>query len=109
LIFVVMAAGMAWGVSRGIFQSQNVKLGNPWLFLLTAFLSRKVVFDVALNKFRGLKTFYVTPEVKNVTGLWDAIRKGKFVDWLHYKAFGLNSQIYYPAYLLISIILTIIL
>jgi len=83
---------------------------NWWVFVLSLFI-RKVFFDLSLNVFRfgWGKLFYVTPEVKNVTGLWDAIRKGKTIDWIHYKIFGFRSEIYMGIYMLVIIVLNVLL
>lgn len=78
------------------------------LFLCSAVV-RKFFFDTALNVFRfgWRELFYVTPEVWHISGFQDAIRKGKTFDWLHYKIFGKNSQIYMTLYFLICLFFAI--
>lgn len=72
-------------------------IGFDWLMLLNAFLIRIVFFNIFLNRMRkpALPYFYTTPELKNVNGLWDAIRKQRFFDWLVYKLFGKNQWVMY--------------
>lgn len=107
--FALLACAMAWGVDKGVFQSVQVERSNPWLFLLTVATSRMAIFSPALNLFRGLNIFHTSPEIKNTKGVWTALWKGKIIDWLHFQIFKNNSHIYYPAYFIISIVLTIIL
>ena len=79
-----------------------------WLFL-AALLIRKLFFDTTLNLSRSpqLRLFYISPEVKKVTGFFDALRKGKFNDWVHWKIFGTKPEIYAILYFLILIVLNI--
>jgi len=131
-LFQILLAGinvaMAWYHSRLIKAGKKINHGlwggaylmaatllswsihDWWLVVLSLFI-RKVVFDLSLNYFRfGWKDlFYVTLEVKNVRGLWDAIRKGKTIDWLHYKVFGFRSEIYMGIYMLVIIVLNVLL
>ena len=115
---------MAWYHSRLIKKSVKIKHGlwgvlyavlagglslwmGSWLLAAVAVFLRKVVFDTALNLFRGLAVFYVSPELERYTGLKDAIRKGKVIDWMHYKAFGLEPEIYMIIYSIVIVILNI--
>lgn len=91
--YLVLAAGSAY------FQDSIT------LFILLLVM-RKFVFDTALNLFRGLGLLYVSPELERYTGLWDAIKKGKVIDWVHYKIFGSNSLPYMIFYFSATIILS---
>lgn len=96
-----------WGLSYVVLScSITYFLGDLWL-LLACFLLRKFLFDISLNLFRGLGIFYVSPELTTYEGLRDAIRKGKVIDWVHYKLFGVNSEIYQTMYFMGWIILNI--
>ena len=88
--------GGAYLLLAGVLSYYNQSI---WLFMVSLFL-RKLVFDLSLNVFRKLPLFYVTPEMATVKGLRDAIKKGKLIDWIHYKAFGVRSEVYMAFYLL---------
>ena len=98
-----------WGFGYLIFSGLLSFALGSWVLFISSLFIRKVVFDLSLNVFRfgWGELFYITPEVKNVTGLWDAIRKGKTIDWIHYKMWGNYCEVYYIVYFLITIILTI--
>lgn len=67
---------------------------NFFLFIAACFL-RKVFFDISLNLFRGLPIFYVSNSPKSI------------IDKLHYKLFGVNSEIYMTLYFIKIIFLNI--
>lgn len=68
---------------------------TDWDIMIDAVLIRVVFFNLPLNRFRKLPWFYVTPELKNVKGLKDAISKGRFYDYLVLKIFGRNQWVMY--------------
>jgi len=85
------------------------KDGFDWVMLLNAFLIRVVFFNIPLNRMRKppLPYFYITHELKNVNGLWDAIAKQRFFGWIVYGVFGKNQWIMYVLCFIGSVILTI--
>jgi hypothetical protein len=99
-----------WGaLYLGVAAAMSIPLDSITLFIASLFI-RKVFFDSALNLFRpGLGLFYVSPELARITTLRQAIKKGKTIDWLHYKAFGENSEVYMFIYLAVIAVLTMLL
>lgn len=101
-----------WAAGYFVFAGILSYWNHSWWLLGLSLLMHKVFLDLPLNLFRfgWGQLFYVSPEVKNVTGLWDAIfRKGKTIDWLHYKVFGFRSEIYMTIYFIAIIVATILL
>ena len=78
-----------------------------WWMLTNAVCIRAAIFNLCLNKFRKIPWDYITPELKNVVSLWDAIRKGKTVDYIHYQIFGKNVLLQYTLYAAAAITITI--
>lgn len=98
-----------WGaLYLGVAAAMSIQLDSITLFIASLFI-RKVFFDSALNLFRNLGLFYVSPELARITTLKQAIKKGKTIDWLHYKAFGENSEVYMFIYLAVICVLTMLL
>lgn len=93
-----------------LISQRNGQEFNLWLFL-SFFANRRIFFDLSVNVYRfGWKgIWYVSPELKNVTGLWDAFAKGKTIDWVHFKIFGkrlwASSLIYAAGIVIITILL----
>lgn len=79
---------------------------TDWDVIINAVLIRMVFFNLPLNRFRKLPWFYITPELKNVTGLKDAIGKGRFYDYLVYRVFGKNQWVMYAIALAGAVYLT---
>lgn len=98
--------GLWGGLYVAICIAITLLFGDLWL-LIACFLLRKFLFDISLNLYRGLGVFYVSPELATYKGFRDAIRKGKVIDWVHYKLFGVNSEIYQTMYFMGWIILMI--
>ena len=65
-----------------------------WL-LIACFLLRKFLFDTALNLYNGRGLFFVSTETTSI------------IDRIHYKLFGVNSEIYQTMYFMGWIILNI--
>lgn len=98
-----------WGaLYLGVAAAMSIPLYSITLFITSLFI-RKVFFDLSLNLFRGLSLFYVSPELARINSLKQAIKKGKTIDWLHYKAFGENSEVYMFIYLSAIAVLTMLL
>lgn len=98
-----------WGfLYIGVAAALSINLHSVTLFITSLFV-RKVFFDSALNLFRGLGLFYVSPELARIDTLKQALKKGKTIDWLHYKAFGENSEVYMFIYLAVIAVLTMLL
>ena len=102
-IYFILSAGMPLlyfgrgGVTKPEFTITAI-------FFLCACLQRKVLFDCALNLFRGLPLFYVSNEPRGKS-LWEAIDHDvSIIDWLHYKIFGFRSEIYVIVYLILWIV-----
>lgn len=95
---------IVWGISE--------KLNEPfnWWLIAATLCARMTVFNVAmnLNRYDKVSMWYVSPEVKNRTGWLDALRKGKFIDWIHYKIFGNTTKWQTVFYAAATIALTII-
>ena len=86
----------------GILYSVDWRLSAALLFLV------KLVFDTALNLFRGEGIDYISPDIKKITSFWMALRKGKFADYIEYKIFGNNGYTPKIVYLIIAVCLLIV-
>ena len=84
LLYAGIASAMAW--AKGVHDGGDF----DWWTVVNAFCIRVVFFNIPLNRLRNppLPYFYTTPELKNVTGWGDAIRKGRFWDYAMFKIFG---------------------
>ncbi len=84
--------------------------GFDWWLLANAFFIRVPFFNIPLNRFRKppVAWFYVTPELRNVTGWGDAWNKQRFWDYLLWKLFGKAVWIPYAVCLVAAILITII-
>lgn len=69
-------------------------LKSWWLFTASLVL-RKVVFDAALNLFRGKALFYVSSSPKSI------------VDIVHYKIFGKYAELYVTFYAVVLLMLNV--
>lgn len=86
-----------WGGAYLLFAVLLSYLTNSWLLLIDSLFIRKIVFDTALNLFRGKPFFYVSATTTSI------------IDKFHNKVFKGKSEIYIPIYSLIAIIITILL
>lgn len=72
-------------------------------------LVRVPVFNLSLNAMRkdsyAVPLFYITPEVKGITG-WIAWKRGKIIDWVHWKIWGNSPELYYIIYSIASVLVT---
>lgn len=88
--------------------------GAPWwdivILAVDFMLCRIVLFNLSLNAMRkgqyAVPLFYVSPEVKNITG-WVAFKKGKIIDWVHWKVWKNEPLTYYIIYSLASVLITV--
>lgn len=115
ILLVLVNIAMAWWHSELIKDGKPIKHGlwgglylvlsgvfaflnhSVLLFVLALFI-RKVVFDLALNIFRGeVSLFYVSKNPKSI------------IDRIHLKLFGVNSELYMVIYFLIIIVINIFL
>ena len=94
--------GLAHLSMAGILYFIDWKLSVSLLFLV------KLVFDTALNLFRGEGIDYISPDIKKITSLWMALRKGKFADYIEYKIFGNNGYTPKIVYLIIAVCLLLV-
>mgnify|MGYP003495015496 FL=1 len=84
-----------WGLSYVVLSvAITCFLGDLWL-LIACFLLRKFLFDISLNLYNGRGIFHVSTETTSI------------IDWIHYKLFGVNSEIYQTMYFMGWIILNI--
>lgn len=110
ILFVILNLGMAeyhaylikeerpirhgwWGFLYLVASASASICEKSFLLFVCLLLIRKVFFDISLNLFRGLPTFYVS---KVTTSL---------IDKLHNKIFGKWSELYMAIYLITLIIL----
>lgn len=96
-----------WGLAYILFASITTYYSEDVAVFINSLFIRKVFFDTALNLFRRLAIFYVSPEIERYSGLREAIKKGKVIDWLHYKLFGMHSEIYMSIYLMVVVVMTV--
>lgn len=75
-----------WGLSYLAVAGLLAFLTHSWLLLVASLLIRKVVFDVSLNLFRGLPTFYVSSSSTSI------------IDDIHNGLFGKRSEVYLTLY-----------
>lgn len=80
--------------------------GWDWWLAAAGVAIRKPTFDTAYNLSRFNKLGYISNEVKIIKGLWDAIRRGKTIDWIHWVIFGRHQLIYQAIYLAATIYIT---
>lgn len=73
--------------------------GWDWWVAAAGVLIRKPFFDTSYNLARFNKLTYISNEVKIITGLWDAVRRGKTIDWIHWVIFKKNVILYQLLYL----------
>jgi hypothetical protein len=96
-----IVALIVWAVTKEYYPNIHPVRSGIAVFPLS-----KVVFDTSLNLFRGLSFDYISPEVKQYTGLRMAIQKGKVMDYVEWKIFknGILSKIVYLAITIFLII-----
>lgn len=80
--------------------------GWDWWLAAAGVTVRKPTFDISYNLSRFNKFGYISNEVKIITGLWDAIRRGKTIDWIHWVIFGRYQLIYHAIYAAATIYIT---
>ena len=86
-----------WGGAYAFLSVYMAWALESWWFLGIAFCLRKLVFDSALNLYRGLPLFHVSTTTTSI------------IDRLHYKVFKEKSEIYQALYLIKLIVMNIIL
>lgn len=86
-----------WGLLYFVVVSPIFFYYKSVLIFICVCLIRKIFFDISLNLFRELPTFYVS---RTTTSL---------IDKLHNKLFGYTSEVYMFVYLFILIILNLFL
>lgn len=77
-----------------------------WWMPAAGVLVRKPFFDTAYNLARFGRFTYISNEVKIITGLWDALRRGKTIDWIHWVIFRQNVWVYQAIYLTATLYIT---
>ena len=84
-----------WG---GLYVAVSLSItclfGDLWL-LIACFLLRKFLFDTALNLYNGRGLFFVSQETTSI------------VDKIHFKLFGIHSEIYQIVYFMMWVVLMI--
>lgn len=120
LLFVVI---LAWDNAKRIDKDKKIKhwlngLAHfsmagilyfvDWKLSVALLCVVKLVFDTALYLFRGEGIGYISPDIKKITSLWMALRKGKFADYIEYKIFGNNGYTPKIFYLIIAVCLLIV-
>lgn len=102
-LYFGFAAILSWASVMGTEKDFN------WLLMADSFFIRVVFFNIPLNRMRKppVAWFYTTPELKTVTGWWDAIRKQRFFDYLVLRVFKKNQWILYVGCFAASIFITI--
>lgn len=73
----------------------SVVLASLPFFACSLFV-RKVFFDTALNHYNGRNIFYVSRETTSI------------VDRIHFKLFGIHSEMYQTVYFLVIVIFNIL-
>lgn len=113
LIFLAVNILMAWWHGRLIAKDKTIKHGlwggaylaaaiavswwaKSWQLFILLCLIRKVFFDTALNLFRGKNMFYVSSKTTSI------------IDKIHYKIFGVKSEIYIGIYLALIVFLNLV-
>jgi len=82
------------GLHVAICIAITLLFGDLWL-LIACFLLRKFLFDISLNLYNGRGIFFVSTETTSI------------IDRIHYKLFGVNSEIYQTMYFMGWVILMI--
>ncbi len=100
-LYLFVACLLSW------LHGQREGVDFSWWMLFNALLIRAAIFNPVLNKHRGLGWWYITPELKNVVNLWDALRKGRTWDYIHSKIFGKKVWLYSLLYLAAAVVITI--
>jgi hypothetical protein len=100
-LYLFIACGFSWVYTLKLDRRFSIEL------LIALLCIRMVFFTLTLNRMRGLSLWYVTPELRNVTSLLDAIKKGRFIDYVHYKLFGKKVWLYMAIYLFIAVYILI--
>ncbi len=66
-----------------------------WWFFASTMLLRKFLFDTALNLYNGRGLFFVSQETTSI------------IDRIHFKLFGIHSEIYQTVYFMMWVVLMI--
>ena len=66
-----------------------------WWFFLSTLLLRKFLFDTSLNLYNGRGLFFVSQETTSI------------IDRIHFKLFGIHSEIYQIVYFMMWVVLMI--
>lgn len=66
-----------------------------WWFFLSTLLLRKFLFDTSLNLYNGRGLFFVSHETTSI------------IDSIHFKLFGIHSEIYQTVYFMMWVVLMI--
>ena len=86
------------GVNGGVYlilSCASAYLLQSWFLLLAVLTIRKIVFDVALNLYRGLPFFYFPQDPKSL------------IDRLQYRFFNVNMEIFWIVCVLKLLILNV--
>lgn len=86
--------GLWGGLYVAVCIAITLLFGDLWL-LIACFLLRKFLFDISLNLYNGRGIFFVSSETTSI------------IDQLHFKLFGINSEIYQTMYFMGWVILMI--
>lgn len=103
MLYAGIASLLAW------LSGMRHEINFDWWMIANAAAIRTVFFNIPLNRMRKppVPWFYVTPELKNVTGWGDAWRKGRFTDYALWKIFKRNQWIPYAAALAAAVYITV--
>lgn len=86
--------GLWGGLYVAVSLSITCLFGDLWL-LIACFLLRKFLFDTALNLYNGRAIFFVSKETTSI------------IDRIHFKLFGIHSEIYQIVYFMMWVVLMI--
>lgn len=86
--------GLWGGLYVAICIAITLLFGDLWL-LIACFLLRKFLFDTALNLYNGRGLFFVSQETTSI------------IDKIHYKLFGIHSEMYQILYFMAWVVLMI--
>lgn len=79
-----------WSLGYGVAAGIVSLIAKDWILFILLLLERKLVFDIALNVFRGKPFFYVSATTTSILDKWQR------------KLFGLNGLL--PAVILAGLI-----
>lgn len=100
--YLGVSAGMVW-----LFCHKWSLPFNWWIWIAT-WCIRRISFEPAVNLSRGVGINYVTPALNSLRNPWDALWKGRFVDYCLYKVFKHDNLLQYGFFLCIVVMITIL-